>query len=149
MQRSSVDVARIKFAKRAFDPMARLAIFIVYAWFGALKALGISPAEPLVHALHGRMIGFVPFDGFSRGFAWFEVLIGVLFLFPKATRIVIPLLLVHMGMTMLPLLFLPELTWQSAFVPTLVGQYIIKNLVIVACAIGIVGHLHTRRRQAT
>ena len=41
-----------------------------------------------------------------------------------------------------PLVLLPSETWQSFFVPTLEGQYIIKNLVIIAAAIGIAAHLH-------
>ncbi|MCC7436506.1 hypothetical protein IT402_01365, partial [Candidatus Nomurabacteria bacterium] len=57
-------------------------------------------------------------------------------------RVVFPLLLFHMVTTFLPLIFLPSIVWQSAFVPTLEGQYIIKNLVIIATAIGIVSHLH-------
>jgi uncharacterized membrane protein YkgB len=44
--------------------------------------------------------------------------------------------------TFLPLIFLPGESWQAPFVPTLVGQYIIKNLVLVAAAIGIAAHLH-------
>jgi uncharacterized membrane protein YkgB len=36
-----------------------------------------------------------------------------------------------------PLVLVPEYTWQSFLVPTLEGQYIIKNMVIIAVAIGI------------
>jgi uncharacterized membrane protein YkgB len=39
---------------------------------------------------------------------------------------------------MLPLLLLPTLTWQSLLIPTLAGQYIIKNIVIVALALSVV-----------
>ena len=75
-------------------------------------------------------------------FALFEVLIGVLFLFPKATRIVIPLLFLHMITTILPLILLPQETWNGFMVLTLEGQYIVKNLVIIAVAIGIAAHMH-------
>jgi hypothetical protein len=34
----------------------------------------------------------------------------------------------------------PELTWQQPFIPTLEGQYIIKNLVIIALAFGVAAH---------
>jgi hypothetical protein len=47
----------------------------------------------------------------------------------------------------LPLFFLPEVSWQSAFVPTLTGQYIIKNVVIIALAMGIAAHLHPLREE--
>jgi uncharacterized membrane protein YkgB len=66
-----------------------------------------------------------------------ECIIGVLFLIPKATRVVIPLLLIHMIVVCAPLVLTPGEVWQAFLVPTLEGQYIIKNLVIVAVAIGI------------
>ena len=61
----------------------------------------------------------------------------------------IPLLL-HMIMTFMPLFMLPEVTWSAFLVPTLEGQYIIKNLVIISGAIGIAAHLQPfldRKRQ--
>ena len=74
-------------------------------------------------------------------FGLFECLIGILFLVKGFERIVIPLLFVHMITTLGPLFLLPEETWVKFLVPTLEGQYIIKNLVIVAVAIGIAAHL--------
>lgn len=127
-----------------FLPLARFAIFVVYFWFGMLKLLGLSPAEQLVQDLFNQTISFMSFGTFYFLFSCLEVLIGLLFLFPKATRVVLPLLLFHMFTTFLPLVFLPNTAWQSWFVPTLAGQYIIKNLVIIACAIGIAGHLHKK-----
>jgi hypothetical protein len=40
--------------------------------------------------------------------------------------------------TMLPLALVTDLTWQAPMVPTLAGQYIIKNIVIVALALSVV-----------
>jgi hypothetical protein len=51
-----------------------------------------------------------------------------------------------MVMTFLPLYFLPTVTWSGILVPTLEGQYIIKNLVIIATALGIAAHLHPLRK---
>lgn len=123
-------------------PISRIAIFIVYAWFGALKVLGYSPATGLVHRLFDATIHFMSFETFFILFALMEVLIGVLFLFPKAVRFAIPLLFIHMITTILPLFFLPSETWNGWFVLTLEGQYIVKNVVIIAVAIGIAAHTH-------
>ena len=60
------------------------------------------------------------------------MLIGILFLVPKATRVVLVVFLGHMVMTTMPLLLLPQMTWQKALVPTMEGQYIIKNVVLIA-----------------
>jgi uncharacterized membrane protein YkgB len=36
-----------------------------------------------------------------------------------------------------PLLLVPEYSWEGFLTPTLEGQYIIKNAVVIAVAIGI------------
>ena len=116
-------------------PLARLAIFVVYFWFGSLKLLGMSPATPLVQALFARTVTFISFDAFYLSFAAFEVIIGILFLIPRTERIAMPLLALHLVTTIMPLVFLPEITWQAFLVPTLEGQYIIKNILIAASAV--------------
>ncbi len=138
----SLDSATIRFLHKIADPLSRLAIFAVYFWFGLLKVLGVSPASELVRELFGRTIHFMPFGAFYMFFAWFEIAIGILFIFPRLTRLALPLLLIHMVTTVLPLFFLPAVSWQSFLVPTLEGQYIIKNLAIIACAINIASRLH-------
>lgn len=132
----------IHFLRRAFIPTARFSIFIVYVWFGMLKILGVSPASGLVHALFDATITWMSFDTFYLAFAWFEVLIGVMFIIPKFTRFVLPLLVIHMITTFMPLVFLPSESWNGFLVLTLPGQYIVKNLVIIAVAIGIAAQVH-------
>jgi len=131
------DLKIIAFFRRAFLPTARAAVFIVYFWFGILKLLGFSPATPLASALTAQTIGLSHFDLAFRILAIFECLIGLLFLFPKFTRIVIPLLVLHLVVVCSPLLLVPHEAWTRFAVPTLEGQYIIKNVVIAAVAIGI------------
>lgn len=123
-------------------PVGRIAIFIVYSWFGALKIFGLSPAGGLVHDLFSATIHVMSFDTFYILFACFEVIIGVMFLIPKLTRFVVPLLMIHMLCTFLPLVLLPGTAWSGFLVLTLEGQYIVKNLVIIALALGIAAHVH-------
>jgi uncharacterized membrane protein YphA (DoxX/SURF4 family) len=131
------DEQAIRWFRRIATPAARTALFVIFFWFGFLKLVGLSPAETLIESLFVRTIPFIPFNVFYFCFALLECAIGILFLIPKATRVVIPLLFLHMITTILPLIFLPQLTWQGLFAPTLEGQYIIKNLAIIALAIGI------------
>lgn len=133
----ALDLQIIGFFKRTFIPVARVSIFLIFFWFGIIKILGLSPASPLAEALTAKTVGMQYFDALFIILAIIECIIGVLFLFPKATRVVIPLLLVHMLIVCSPLILVPEFTWQSFMVPTLEGQYIIKNAVVVAVAIGI------------
>lgn len=132
-----VDLAVIEFFNRTFVPFARFSIFLVFFWFGFIKLIGTSPASELAEALTAKTIGMQYFDPLFVVLALIECVIGVLILFPKATRVVVPLLLIHMAMVCSPLILLTDQVWQSAFVPTLEGQYIIKNAVVVAVAIGI------------
>lgn len=133
----TLDLRVIALFKRAFLPFARIALFTVFFWFGILKLFNLSPASPLAEALTANTVGLQYFDVMFKGLSVVECIIGVLFLIPKATRIVIPLLLLHMIVVCAPLVLTPGEVWKGWFVPTLEGQYIIKNLVIVAVAIGI------------
>lgn len=123
-------------------PFARFAFFVVFFWFGILKVLGLSPAGILVANLFQQTVSFMDFNTFYLCFGLFECLIGILFLIKGLERVAIPLLFFHMILTAGPLVMLPGEIWQMAWVPTLEGQYIIKNLVIIALAIGVAAHLH-------
>jgi uncharacterized membrane protein YkgB len=128
-------------------PAARIALFIIFFWFGMLKLIGLSPAGPMVQDLANTLIPFIPFGTFYICFALLECIIGILFIIPGLERIVIPLLFLQMISTFMPLIFLPSMTWSVPLVPTLEGQYIIKNLVIIALAFGIAAHLHPLPRK--
>lgn len=123
-------------------PAARIALFIVFFWFGFLKIIDASPANPLVESLLRKTLPFLSFESFIAGFGLYEMAIGLFFIIPGLERLAIALLVPHMIATFLPLVFLPEITWKSFLIPTLEGQYIIKNFVIVALAFSIGAHLH-------
>lgn len=134
---ASLDIKLIEFFRRTFTPFARFSIFLIFFWFGFIKLIGLSPASPLAQALVAKTIGLQYFDMSFKILAILECAIGILFLFPKVTRVVIPLLLIHMAIVCSPLVIVPGYTWQRFLVPTLEGQYIIKNAVVIAVAIGI------------
>jgi uncharacterized membrane protein YkgB len=133
--------------RRVSQPLARIALFVVFFWFGALKVFATSPANPLVSALLHKTLPFVTFEQFIVFFGLYEMLIGLAFIIPKFERLAIVLLIPHMFTTFLPLVFLMSTTWSGFLIPTLEGQYIIKNLVIIAAALGIAAHLEPLRRR--
>lgn len=130
-----IDVQIIGRLRKLEVSLARTAIFIVYFWFGFLKLLGVSTAGPLVQSLFEKTINFLPFTFFYNSFSIFEMAIGILFLVHGLERLAIFLISLHLIMTVLPLFFLPQITWQGFLTPTLEGQYIIKNILIAAAAI--------------
>ena len=142
MSIQDIDVKLINFFKKISVPVARFGLFVIFFWFGFLKVIGLSPAMQLVQQLFEQTISFISFNNFIILFGLFECLIGILFIIRGFERIVIPMLFLHMVMTFLPLFILPEVTWSRFLVPTLEGQYIIKNLVIIAAAVGIASNLH-------
>jgi uncharacterized membrane protein YkgB len=136
------DAWLIHLLRRLSMPFARFALFIVFFWFGILKIFGMSPANPMVADLMQATLPFMTWEVFIVIFSLYEMLIGISFLIPRWARFAIALLVPHMIMTALPLIFLPEMTWQGILIPTLEGQYIIKNLIIVALAVGVASRLH-------
>lgn len=139
---SQFDATVIKDVRRVAMPMARIALFIIFFWFGALKMMDMSPADPLVGALLEKTIPFVSFDYFRVFFGAYEMIIGISFLIAGMERVAIGLLIPHMAAAFLPLVVLPDIAWQSMLVPSFTGQYIIKNIVIIALALSIAAHLH-------
>ncbi len=137
MNIKKLDGLIILWLKRSFLPFARFAIFFVYFYFGILKLLGESPATPIANALVEKTIGLSHFNFSFKALAVYECLIGIMFLLPKATRVAIPLVLIHLVLVSLPLILITDLAWTKPFVPSLEGQYIIKNIIIAALAIGI------------
>ncbi len=111
----------------------RIALGVVFVWFGALKLFpGMSPAEDLVRATVPWLPGslFVPFLG-----VW-EIAIGMGFLTRRALRLTILLLFLQMPGTLSPIVLLPERVFTMfPFGLTLEGQYIVKNLVLIAAAL--------------
>lgn len=142
MNISHADASLIHFFRRVSIPLARFGLFVIFFWFGLLKVLGLSPASGLVQALFENTIHFMAFPTFLVLFGLFEMLIGILFLVRGVERIVIPLLFLHMITTFMPLFLLTQETWSGFMTPTLEGQYIIKNLALIAAAVGIAAHLH-------
>lgn len=147
MSLEAIDVKIIRFFRRIFLPVSRFGLFVVFFWFGLLKVVGLSPASGLVQRLFEKTVPIISFPTFFVFFGLFECLIGILFAIRGFERMVIPLLFLHMAMTFMPLFILPQETWSGFMVPTLEGQYIIKNLVIIAAAIGIASHLHPARKS--
>ncbi|MBA3648010.1 MAG: hypothetical protein H0W62_05580 [Chitinophagales bacterium] len=127
--------------KRISLPLAKTSFFIVFFWFGLLKILQLSPAENVMHTLYEHTFWFIPWNVFVLLFGAYEMLIGVIFLFPQKEKYALYMLVPHMITTFGPLVILPALVWKGFMVPNLIGQYIIKNLVIIALAIFIAAYV--------
>ncbi|MBP9715281.1 MAG: hypothetical protein KBD52_02235 [Candidatus Pacebacteria bacterium] len=135
----------INFSRKWGMPFSRFAIFVVYFYFGALKVFELSPASPLVSALLAQTMSWISPEAFLIAFGLLEMLIGIVFLIPHLERLAVFALVIHLVTTVMPLFILPAMAWSSFLVPTLEGQYIIKNILLIALALGILSHLHTHK----
>jgi uncharacterized membrane protein YkgB len=130
--------------------LLRISFGIVFIWFGILKPLGLSPAETLASDLVAAAGYWIPFNEYLYPLlAVVEISIGVLFLFRPTLRIAIFLLFIQMPLTLMPLIVLPAATWVTfPFVPTLEGQYIIKNLILISSAIVVGGTVRKSQNKS-
>ena len=131
----TIDQKILGFFKRNYLLVGRLSLFIVFFWFGVLKMMELSPSVGVVHTLYDHTFWFIPWKIFIVLFGAYECVIGIIFLFPGKEKWVLYLLIPHAITTFGPLIILPKLTWKGFLVPNLIGQYIIKNLVIISLAI--------------
>ena len=131
-------VAKKKYAMKQFFTPKRLLAFTIglcYLWFGFLKFVpGLSPAE----ALAGDSINVLT-GGIIHGriaivlLAIWEFTVGTALVLNIVNKTVLWLAFVHMVCTFLPLVFFPSLSFSTApFGLSLIGQYIIKNLVFIS-----------------
>lgn len=144
---ANLDEQIVLLARRLAFPFSRFAIFSVYFWFGALKVFSESPANPLVNALLGKTLPGITFESFIVAFGVFEMIVGITFIIPRLERLGVFLLAIHLITTMMPLFLLPTIAWSGFMVPTLEGQYILKNILLVALAFGILSHLRTIKSE--
>lgn len=126
---------------------AHFALFVVFVWFGSLKFFDVSPANPLVESLLKETLPFMSFQTFIMILGAWEVLIGLLFIIPKMEKVALILLIPHMITTIMPLFLLPDIAWQGFLVPTLEGQYIIKNIVIIGLAASMFADLKKKHAE--
>ncbi|MDO9085236.1 MAG: DoxX family protein [Anaerolineaceae bacterium] len=116
----------------------RISMGIVFLWFGALKLFpGLSPAVDLAT----RTIERLTFGLIEPGVSiiilgtW-ESLIGIGLIFGLFMRATLLLLFLQMLGTITPIFFFPQEVFKIIpYAPTLEGQYILKNIVIISAGL--------------
>jgi len=114
--------------------MLSVCIGVIYLWFGALKFFpGVSPAETIaMDTIYELTFGFIQPQLSLLLLAIWETALGILLIGGFLNRFAYLLALVHMVLTFTPFFFFPELTFTKApFGLTLLGQYIMKNIVFL------------------
>lgn len=127
-----------------------IGIGIVYLWFGALKFFpGVSPAETIaLDTISELSFGLISPNISIILLAVWETAIGVLLITGIFNRTALYLAVIHMVLTFTPFLFFPELTFTDApFGLTLLGQYIVKNIVFLAILVFLLSKEQRKERR--
>ena len=133
-----IDIAITAWMARHGVRLLRISLGIIFFWFGFLKFFpGMSPASDLAtRTMEILTFGKIPSSVALPVLAIWESLIGLGLIFGVAMRATLFLLFVQMLGTITPLFFFPRETFTHfPYAPTLEGQYIIKNIVLVSAAI--------------
>lgn len=112
----------------------RISLGIIYLWFGTLKFFhGQSPAEQLAKdTIDSLSFHILPVNVGYFILALWEVILGTCFLFGICNKAVMSLFFLHLAGTFTPLIILRAVSFHDfPYGFTLVGQYIMKNLVFL------------------
>lgn len=115
----------------------RVSMGAVFLGFGILKFFpGISPAEDLVEATISMMtFGLVPDQVGVVVTAVIECVIGISLIVGRGLRLTVYLLAAELVGILSPLVLLPDRLFAGPYhAPTLEGQYVLKDIVLVAAA---------------
>ncbi len=140
-----IDPVITKWMSRNGFLLVRISIGIIFFWFGFLKFFpGLSPAQDLaVRTISILSFELIPDVVIINGLAFWEVLISIGLISGKFMRETLLLLFLQMAGTFAPVFLFPdEVFTHFPYAPTLEGQYIIKNLVLLAAGIVLGGKLH-------
>lgn len=123
---------------RSGIPLLRISLGVVFLWFGVLKFFpGLSPAQGLAgRTIEVLTFGAVPPEVALPVLAAWECVIGLGLIVGRSLRLVLLLLFLQMLGTLTPIVLFPgEVFVRIPYAPTLEGQYILKNLVLIAAAL--------------
>lgn len=118
--------------------LLRVSLGIVFFWFGFLKFFpGLSPAVDLAtRTIEVLTFGLVPPHVSIIILATWECLIGLGLITGLFMRATLLLLFLQMMGTITPIFFFPaEVFTRIPYAPTLEGQYIIKNMVLISAGL--------------
>lgn len=118
--------------------LLRLSLGIIFLWFGALKFFpGLSPAQELAGGTINQLsFGLISPAAANLILAVWECLIGLGLITGIFMRVTLLLLFLQMLGTITPVFLFPgQVFTRFPYAPTLEGQYIIKNLVLISAGI--------------
>ena len=128
-----IDEVLIPWLRRWSTPLLRVALGVVFVWFGALKVFGVSPVSDLV----GSVVYWVDPDWFVPTLGAVEILIGIGLIGGWLLRWVLLAFMAQMLGTALVFVVLPDVAFQEGnpLKLTVEGEFVVKNLVLLTAGL--------------
>jgi uncharacterized membrane protein YphA (DoxX/SURF4 family) len=139
-------VDRVVEANARFAPvLLRLAMALVFLWFGALKVAGVSPVEGLL----AETLPFVDAAISVPVLGLVEILIGLALAVGRLPRIVLLILAGHLAGTFLTFVTAAERMFPGSnpLELTTEGEFVVKNVVFISAALLLIA-VYGRRADA-
>ena len=112
----------------------RIAVGVVFIWFGFLKILDLSPVMRM-------LASSIPFLAAPPGLivlGIFEVMLGVGLLIPATARFAAGLTVLHLIGTFSLFLIAPSVLFHQSFpIVTFEGEFVVKNIVLITALLAI------------
>ena len=142
---SRIDNTLIPLLRRWSIPILRLSLALVFIWFGALKIAGLTPVFELV----ASTVYWVDPSWFVPALGVVEVAVGLLLLFRIGLRLVLAVLFAQLVGTFLVFVFRPDIAFQDGnpLALTTEGEFILKNLVLLAAAMTVGAMIEEKKEQ--
>jgi putative oxidoreductase len=140
----AADHAAIAFMRRLGVTLLRVAVGLVFVWFGLLKVVGRSPVGDLVSSV----AYWLPGEVVVRGLGVFEIIVGAGLVTGLFIRLTLLLFFAQMLGTFLVFVIRPDVAFQGGnpLLLTVEGEFVIKNLVLLSAGI-VVGSTVPRLRR--
>lgn len=131
----TLDGKLIELVRRHSLSLLRLALAVVFVWFGALKVVGASPVTGVVHQVAPALATRPTVVAIGV----MEIVIGVGILVGWAIRVTLALFFAQMVSTLAIMALRPDLTFRrgNPLLLTTLGEFVVKNLVLIAAGLAI------------
>jgi len=129
----AVDRSVILFLRRASLPALRVALGVVFVWFGALKVAGVSPVAGIV----ADTLSWLPAAVAVPGLGAVEILVGLGLLTGYAIRVTLFLFCAQMVGTFVTFAIMPERMFvgRNTLLLTTEGEFVVKNIVLITAGL--------------
>ncbi|HEV2783229.1 MAG TPA: DoxX family protein [Actinophytocola sp.] len=123
----------LRLTRRRSLAVLRIALGVVYVWFGALKLTATTPVSALVEAT----TPWADPGWFIPAMGAFEVVLGLWLMLGRGLVFALPLFVAHMLGTFGVLVMVPDVAFQAGnpLRLTVEGEFVVKNLVLLAAVL--------------